>query len=182
MNNFKLISYLIVFILILLMLFGSKKVRLNIIFLYQVKVFENAKNGKISIWDITCFVLFPIILSILLVFEFKIIVDRSLSMTFTTVFSFIFTVLFGFAGILAGRKQTNENLEDEVAREAFITISFTNILSLISMILSIIISQIENVNFIKKILSVSIFSISFMIIMLLIMITKRICILYVEGK
>ena len=99
----------------------------------------------------------------------------------TTVFAFVFTGLFGFAAILVGKLDCDNEIEKQVVGETFVSIMTSNILSLIASILSIaiIITGDEKE---KLILTICVYSFSFMIIMLLLMISKRTFIIYCENK
>ena len=90
-------------VLFLIMLFGNRKVRLLKIICEQMKVFRNAKTKKLSLWDFVFFVIFPIVIAVVVVVKFKLIISVDLAELFTTVFSIIFTVLFGFAAILVSK-------------------------------------------------------------------------------
>lgn len=168
-------------VLLLIMLFGNRKVRLLKIIGEQIKVFRNAKTDKFSVWDFSCFVIFPIIVAIVVVFKLKIIISVDLAEIFTTVFSIIFTVLFGFATILVAKIESNKKLEKEVAEETFVSIITSTTLSLIAGVLSIVLTQVNNL-MAKEIISIIILSASFMIVMLLLLITKRTFLLYIDNK
>lgn len=99
----------------------------------------------------------------------------------TTVFSIIFTVLFGFAAIMISKIDSRNENEKQVAEETFISIVSSTNLSLFAAILSIIITQIDSIiGF--KIISILILCFSLIIIMLLLMITKRTFFLYIKNK
>ena len=140
-------------VIILLMLFGNSKVRVFSVLVNQIKVFKNAKTEKLSWWDIVCFIIMPICLAIILTIGFRCIIDDDLASVLTTVFAFVFTVLFGFAAILIGKMESNND------------------------IVSIIILETES-EMAEKIISCVVYSFSFMIIMLLLMITKRTFLIY----
>ena len=93
----------------------------------------------------------------------------------------MFTVLFGFAAILVGKLDSNNEIEQQVVGETFVSIMTSNILSLNSAVLSIAII-ITNHEITSLIISVFIYSFSFMIIMLLLMISKRTFIIYCRNK
>ena len=109
------------------------------------------------------------------------IIDDALAGVLTTVFAFVFTVLFGFAAILVGKLDSNNEIEKQVVGETFVSIMTSNILSLVAAILSIMV-VITNNNVVSMILSICIYSFSFMIIMLLLMISKRTFIIYCNNK
>ena len=126
-------------------------------------------------------IILPIILSIIISVGYGYIVDNELAGDLTTVFAFVFTVLFGFAAILVGKIDSKNAIERQVVEETFISIMTSNILSLLSAVISIIIIMTEDK--IKSIvLSTIIYCLSFMIIMLLLMISKRTFVIYCSNK
>lgn len=177
----KIILIVMAMVIVCMMLFGNKKVRISSVLIKQLQVFKNAKTDKISVWDIVCFIFFPIVLSVIITFGFGSIIDDTLAGVLTTVFAFVFTVLFGFAAILVGKLDCDNEIEKQVVGETFVSIMTSNILSLIASILSIaiIITGDEKA---KLILTICVYSFSFMIIMLLLMISKRTFIIYCENK
>jgi len=177
----KIILIVMAMVIVCMMLFGNKKVRILSVLIKQLQVFKNAKTDKISVWDIVCFIFFPIVLSVIITFGFGSIIDDTLAGVLTTVFAFVFTVLFGFAAILVGKLDCDNEIEKQVVGETFVSIMTSNILSLIASILSIaiIITGGEKA---KLILTICVYSFSFMIIMLLLMISKRTFIIYCENK
>ena len=96
----KIVLIVIAVLIVCAMLFGNKKVRVLPVLMKQLQVFKNAKTNKISIWDIICFVILPIALAVLIAIGFGCVIDNSLAGVLTTVFAFVFTVLFGFSAIL----------------------------------------------------------------------------------
>ena len=169
----KIILIVMAMVIVCMMLFGNKKVRILSVLIKQLQVFKNAKTDKISV--------FPIVLSVIITFGFGSIIDDTLAGVLTTVFAFVFTVLFGFAAILVGKLDCDNEIEKQVVGETFVSIMTSNILSLIASILSIaiIITGDEKA---KLILTICVYSFSFMIIMLLLMISKRTFIIYCENK
>lgn len=164
-------------VIILLMLFGNTKVRVFGVLIEQIKVFKNAKTERLSLWDVICFIIMPICLAVILIMGFNCIIDNELASVLTTVFAFVFTVLFGFAAILVGKMESKNVIERKVVGETFVSIVSSTILSLLAAILSIVILESEN-EIAEKIISCVIYSFSFMIIMLLLMITKRTFLIY----
>ncbi len=177
----RMVLVVIAIIIMCTMLFGNKKVRVLPVLIKQLQVFRNAKTGKTSVWDIICFIFLPIILAIIITLGIGCIIDDALAGVLTTVFAFVFTVLFGFAAILVGKLDSNNEIEKQVVGETFVSIMTSNILSLVVTILSIMV-VITNNNVVSMILSICIYSFSFMIIMLLLMISKRTFIIYCNNK
>ncbi len=172
----------IVMLILLLMLFGNKKVGVFSVFKRQLCVFKNDKTKKISLWDYICFIVFPVILSLIIVLGFSCSVSANLASVLTTVFAIIFTVLFGFAAILVGKIDSKNEIEKQVVKETFISIMTSNIMSLVATILSIVqIIRGSATDIISVIFSICLFSISFMIIMLLLMISKRTLVIYCNN-
>ena len=134
--NDKIIWYLAVIALLFIMLFCNRKVRLFALIKEQFLVFKNYKKKKISVWDLICFFVFPIEVSCILVFALEFIIKDSLANLLTTVFSIIFTVLFGFAAIMVSKIDSQNKTEKKVAEETFVSIVSSTILSLITAILS----------------------------------------------
>ena len=163
------------------MLFCNKKVRVFAVVVEQYKVFKNDRKGKISVWDICCFVVIPIALAAIIVFAIDKPVDVELANTLTTVFSLVFTILFGFIAILVGQiddKKTDDT-EKQVIKETFVSIISATLLSLCGTVVSLIITQLTD-SLTKSILSCVIYTISFVDVMLLLMTTKRVFIIYCE--
>lgn len=177
----KIVLIVIAVIIVFVMLFCNKKVRVFPVLMKQLQVFKNAKTGKTSIWDITCFILMPIALGVVIVFGFECKIDNTLAGVLTTVFAFVFTVLFGFAAILVGKLDSNNKIEKQVVGETFVSVMTSNILSLISAVLSVVII-ITNNKIASLVLSIFVYSFSFMIIMLLMMISKRTFKIYCGNK
>lgn len=178
----EILASISVIVMIICMLFNPK-VSIIKIFIKQLSVFKNAKTEKISVWDLFCFIVAPIVLAILLVFKLGYDISNSVAGVLTTVYAFIFTVLFGFAAVLVGKIDSKNELEKQVTEETFVSVLTSNILSLINAIASIILLNIkEDSECVRNIVSVIIYSISFITIMLLLMITKRTFIIYCDKK
>lgn len=178
-NNY--VWIIVVSVLLILMLFFNKKVRLFDLIKEQIQVLKNAKTNKISFWDCICFWIFPLVVALILVFKLDFIVNNDLADTLTTVFSIIFTVLFGFAAIMIGKIDSENKTEKQVAEETFVSIVSSNILSFVAIVFSIVVSQFEN-TVCLQIFSLLLLTVSLMIIMLVLMITKRTFVLFVKHK
>lgn len=168
-------------ILIFVMLFFNKKVNLMRLFISQFQVFKNDKTGKCSIWDIVCFLVIPILASALIVFGIPYQVSSELAEVLTTVFSLVFSILFGFAAVVMERNASDNSKKKQVINETFVSIVTATTLSLAATIVSIVITQIEDACAIS-ILSVALFALSLMIVMLILMITKRAFVIYCDGE
>lgn len=168
------LTRIIIFTLLGLMLFCNRKANVVRIFIKQITVFKNYNSNKTSIWDLLCFLFFPIIVSVLFVESLDYTISNEVATILSTVFSIIFTVLFGFASIIVGKIESNNKIEKQVIEETFISVLSSTILSLIATILSVIIPILGNKNtVIREILSITLLSISLITIMLMLVITKR---------
>lgn len=179
--NRSIIIILIIATLVTMMLFFNKKVNLFRLFVRQIQVFKNAHTNKISIWDLLCFTIFPIIISILIVCGLSYRIDIKLAEIFTTVFSIIFTLFFGFAAVIVEKSKTDNLKKERVIVETFVSIATSTTLSLIATIISILLTKFRT-ELAASILSVFLFTLSFIIIMLLLMVTKRTFVIYCEGE
>lgn len=173
--------FLIIIILFILMMFFNKKVCLTQLFIKQIKVFRNDRAKKISIWDLMCFIVFPIIISALITFGLSYRINVGLAETLTTVFSLVFTILFGFAAVIVEKSMSDNPKKKRVVGETFVSIVTSTVLSLFAAIISILLTTIKTILTIS-ILSFVLLDLSFTIMMLLLMITKRTFVIYCEGE
>jgi len=176
-----LIWTLVALAMTFIMLFANRKARVYSVFLEQLRVFKNAKTNKYSLWDIICFILLPIGLATVIVFALQTTISDDLAGVLTTIFSLVFTLLFGFSAILVGRIESQNKIEKQVVKETFVSIITATLLSLLSAILSIIIIGICNASILSA-LSLIVLATSFMNVMLLLLIIKRTHIIYSESK
>ena len=181
MQSKYIIWILAVFFLLCIMLFCNRKVRLWSLLIEQIRVFRNDKKKKISLWDCICFLVFPMVISLIFVYKLGFTINNNLAELLTTVFSIVFTVLFGFAAIMISKIDSQNKTEKQVAEETFVSIVSSTILSLIAAVLSIVLTQVKSV-ICLQIISSGVITISLIILMLLLLITKRVFLLYVDRK
>ena len=181
MQSKYIIWILAVFFLLCIMLFCNRKVRLWSLLIEQIRVFRNDKKKKISLWDCICFLVFPMVISLIFVYKLGFTINNNLAELLTTVFSIVFTVLFGFAAIMISKIDSQNKTEKQVAEETFVSIVSSTILSLIAAVLSIVLTHVKSV-ICLQIISSGVITISLIIIMLLLLITKRVFLLYVDRK
>ncbi len=177
----ELIWYIIATILAVAMLLFNSKTRIIKVIAEQFKVFCNAKTKKPSLWDIMCFVVFPIIISVIIIFGAKIQIPTNLGELFATIFSLIFTILFGFAALIIGKIETGNKIEKQIIEETFVSIISSTLLSLFATVLSIIVTILTN-SLAQRIVWSAIFSVSIMDVMLMLLITKRTYIIFCSKK
>lgn len=99
---------------------------------------KNDHTQKISIWDLMCFVIFPISISALIVFGLHYQIDKDLANTLTPVFSLVFTILFGFAAVIMERSASENTKRKQEISETFISVVTSTVLSLFAAVISII--------------------------------------------
>ena len=159
-------------LILIIMLFFNRKVRLFALIKEQILVFKNDKKKRLSPWDFVCFLILPLVIAVILVYKLNFTINDDLANLLTTVFSIIFTVLFGFASVMLSKIDSQNKIEKRVAEETFISIVSSTVLSLTAAIISIILTQINSCIYLR-IISAVIITLSLMIIMLILLITKR---------
>lgn len=167
--------------IVILMLLCNTKVKLIELAKEQIAVFRNDKNKKISVWDICCFIIFPIVLAAIFVCALGKPIDKQLANTLTTIFSLVFTILFGFIAILIGKidDPNNKGKVRQVVMETFTSIISSTLLALFGTVAAIVITAANEGNKILiSVLSCGVYSAAFMIVMLILMTTKRIFLIY----
>lgn len=179
--NRQLLVGILIALLALIMLFLNKKVNLVRLYIEQLKVFKNARTGKRSIWDLICFFIFPIVIAILIVFGVPFKVTPQLAEILTTVFSLVFTILFGFAAVIVEKRESDNAKKKQVISETFVSIITATSLSLLAAVVSTLLTSITTDLYVS-LLSVLLFAVSLHIIMLLLMITKRTYVIYCESE
>ena len=177
----KYIWVILVVVMLINMVLFNRKVRLFSLVKEQLLVFKNYKTKKVSLWDYFCFLASPVIVSLIFVFKLNFTIDNVLANLLTTVFSVIFTVLFGFAAILISKIESSNKIEKQVAEETFVSIVSATILSLFAAVASIVLTQTDS-QLCLEIISAIILALSLIIIMLILLITKRTFLLYVDNK
>ena len=175
------IIILIIAVLFILMIFFNKKVCLTRLFIKQIQVLKNDRTKKFSIWDLMCFIVFPIVISALVTFGLSYRIDVDLAEILTTVFSLVFTILFGFAAVIGEKSVSDNPKKKRVVSETFVSIVTSTVLSLIAAIISILLTTIKDIST-TSILSFVLLVLSFSIMMLLLMITKRTFVIYCESE
>lgn len=171
----------IVIALVAVMLIGNRKVRLGAVLKEQLYVFRNAKNNNISVYDCCCFLVFPWVVSGICVCKLDFVVKKELAELLTTVFSIVFTVLFGFAAVMVGKIDSENKKEKQVAEETFVSIVSATLMSLISAVISIFLTEIQS-EIAVKVMSIGLIGSSLIVVMLLLLITKRTFLLYIDNK
>ena len=170
----------ILIVLVAIMLF-NQKVNLVRLLIKQLDVFKDARTGKRSIWDIICFFVFPIVIATIIVFGIPYRITSRLAEILTTVFSLVFTILFGFAAVIVEKRDSDNAMKRKIISETFVSIITSTSHSLFAAFVSILLTSLTTDLYVS-ILSVVLFAVSFHIVMLLLMITKRTFVIYCEGE
>ena len=174
----KTIWVIITVIIALVMLF-NRKTRVTQILAAQLRVFRNAKTRKTSIWDSICFIVMPVIVAIIISFDLGWEINSD---TFTGILALILVLIataleFMF---LARRTESDNKFKKQVMDETFVSILTSNVLSLFTAILLIVVLEVYD-SIAKKILTACIYSAVFMIALLILMILKRIFALFIDN-
>lgn len=173
-----------IFVFLGLMLF-NKKIRCFILFKDLIFIFYDYRTKKISIFDLLCFFVFPIGISILIVVGYDYYFSIDISNTLLTIFSILFTLLFGIMSLLTATLNSKDDLKKKISTEAFTAVSYamlTSLLSLIIMILYLIFYErisVENHMPLYQILTAIIIFLTINMIMLFMLVIKR---SYVTSK
>ena len=167
--------WVIITVIILVMLFGNRKARVTQILAAQLRVFRNAKTRKTSIWDSICFVVMPVTVAIIISFALGWEINSD---TFTGILALILVLIATeLEFMFLARRTESDNVKKQVMDETFVSILTSNVLSLFTAILSIVVLEVYD-SIAKKILTACIYSAVLMIAMLILMILKRIFALY----
>lgn len=174
----KTIWVIITGIIALVMLFGNRKTRVTQILAAQLRVFRNAKTRKTSIWDSICFVVMPVIVAIIISFALGWEINSD---TFTGILALILVLIATeLEFMFLARRTESDNVKKQVMDETFVSILTSNVLSLFTAILSIVVLEVYD-SIAKKILTACIYSAVLMIAMLILMILKRIFALFIDN-
>lgn len=173
------IIWVIITVIIALVMLFNRKTRVTQILAAQLRVFRNAKTRKTSIWDSICFVVMPVIVAIIISFALGWEINSD---TFTGILALILVLIataleFMF---LARRTESDNKVKKQVMDETFVSILTSNVLSLFTAILSIVVLEVYD-SIAKKILTACIYSAVLMIAMLILMILKRIFALFIDN-
>lgn len=170
---------IITVIIALVMLLGNRKVRVTQVLVAQLRVFRNAKTGKISIWDGICFVVMPVIVAAIISFGLGWEINSdTLTGILVLILVLIATALeFMF---LTRRTESDNKVKKQVMNETFVSVLTANVLSLFTAILSIVVIGVYD-SIAKKILTACIYSALLMVAMLILMILKRIFALFIDN-
>ena len=173
-------NYMNVIIVLLLSipLIFNKKVRVISIFKKQLYVFRDARTDAISIWDIICFLICPFILAILIVEQKGFVFSDTLKQILSQTYASIFAILTGFMTVIAGKKHVeNNDIEKKVVNETGVAIGTAAIMAGICTIISLIMIAV-NLKMLLDIFTIALLYFSFVLVMLMLMIIKRVFILY----
>lgn len=170
--------WVIITVIALVMLFGNRKTRVTQILAAQLRVFRNAKTRKTSIWDSICFVVMPVIVAIIISFALGWEINSD---TFTGILALILVLIAtALEFMFLARRTESDNVKKQVMDETFVSILTSNVLSLFTAILSIVVLEVYD-SIAKKILTACIYSAVLMIAMLILMILKRIFALFIDN-
>lgn len=182
----KIASTLILAIMVILCLFNPK-IRITKIISEHFSTFRNDNKNRISLYDYLTFSIFPLAASIIITFNFKIMIDDI--NVLLTVFSIFAALLFNFLMLIIQAKDSiffkeqkcdfNKDKYIQCINQTYYNVSFANLLSVIIIILLWIITIYTCTStIIYKIITATIWFLMIMFFLDLIMILKRIFAIY----
>lgn len=180
------IVFLSIMCLSMLLIFINPKIRFLNLFVKQFKVFvrynKNSSKQKTSTIDVLSFIVAPIVVSSLLVWGFGFVFEIEVANLLVTVFSIIFTVLFGFISVLVGKANSTNKIEKQLVSETFTSIVSAMLLSIISAIFLIIYVSAKRHVIFDSVISNLVIWFSIVSILLLLMITKRSFVIFSKAN
>ena len=116
----------------------NKKIRCTKLFRDLLKIFYDNRNGKTSWFDILTFFICPIILGTAIVVGFEYYFSKEVSNALLTIFSILFTLLFGVMSLLTSTLDSRDTTKRKISNEAFTAVAFAMFSSLVSLIVLIV--------------------------------------------
>jgi hypothetical protein len=182
------IIWIVIAAVIGLLMLLDPKVHVFGIIREQIKVFRNHRedeNGvdrsRFSFLDLASFVVLPLSLGFIVVYALGDTISQPLAEILITVFSVLFGLLLGFTTLLIGRKPDLERLVKLVVKETLITILSTMLVSLlVTVLLAVIATGVLNTLWLGILSAISL-GLSFMALMFLLMLVKRIYVVFSED-
>lgn len=101
-------------------------------------IFYDNRTNKISLFDIISFFVCPTIIGITIPVGFDFYFSKDVINTLLTIFSILFTFLFGITSLLATTANSEDSTKATITKEAFTAASFAMLISLISLVLAIV--------------------------------------------
>lgn len=180
------ILFLSIMFFSMLLIFINPKTRFINLFVKQFKVFvkynKNTSKQQTSIIDVLSFIVAPIAISSLLVWGFGFVFEIEVANLLITVFSIIFTVLFGFISVLVGKTNSTNKIERQLVSETFTSIVSAMLLYIISAIFLIIYVSAKRHVIFDSLISNLVIWFSIVSILLLLMITKRSFVIFSKAN
>lgn len=181
-------NFLITLIVVLLILsFSNSKLQVHKIILKHIATLRNDKTNRVSIWDITTLLFFPFIVAGILTFVFKIFIDDI--NVLLTVFSIFAALLFNFLMLVIQMKEEGQakkeitNVDVDMSKyyqcvsETYYNVSFAILVSIIEIVLLLLISMLD-VGKMFFIINMITWALMIIFFLDLIMILKRVFIIY----
>lgn len=163
-------------VIVAFMMLTNKKIRCLKLFEDLFHIFYDNRTNKISIFDIICFFICPAIIGATIVVGFDYYFSIEVSNALLTIFSILFTLLFGVMTLLTSSLNSIDSTKKKISNEAFTAVAFSMFSSLISLVIIIIYivlleKAVSNICF--QIISGIIIAMASNMLMLFFMIIKR---------
>lgn len=163
-------------VIVVCMMLANKKIRCLKLIEDLIRIFYDNRTNKISIFDIICFFICPTVIGATIVVGFDYYFSIEVSNALLTVFSILFTLLFGVMSLLTSSLNSIDSKKKKISNEAFTAVSFSMFSSLISLVIMIVyIVLLEKIGstICFQIISAIIIAIASNMLMLFLMIIKR---------
>lgn len=160
----------------LVLMISNKKIRCLRLIEDLIKIFYDNRTNRISIFDLICFFVCPIVIGAAVVVGFDYCFSIEVSNTLLTIFSILFTLLFGVLSLLTSSLESSDSTKKKISNEAFTAVAFAMLSSLISLIVMIVYIVLleKNISIIcLQIFSGIIIALASNMIMLFFMVIKR---------
>lgn len=123
------------FIVILLMIVNPK-INIKAVLTDTMKIYRNNKSSICKLYwlDVVTFFVCPIVFAGIITIGFEFAFSVDVANTLITVFAILFTLLFGIMSLLTATIENTEGKKQKISKEAFTSITFVMILSLLAIV------------------------------------------------
>lgn len=151
----------------------NPKTRLVKVVKEQFNIYKNDRTGKIYWLDITCFIVIPVALAVIVSLNFPLSEIVTHAGTIITVFSLIVTLPLSFLALLID-KILQSKKEQEVAKETFVSITLDILYSMVVIGIIIVSAYCDMPEFVQKLIVGIIAFLVIKIALNILMILKRV--------
>lgn len=179
----------VIVIVSIICLLSNKKIVNSDLLKNQLNVYckysQDGICGKVSWFDIFCFLVLPLVISCCIVWGFDYQLNKESTNTLLTVTSILFSVLFTVLSIITAKTKSNDEIERKVVKESFSTITTITLWLIICILISIVylllLSKLDN-KILFKILTNCLFAVLIHSLALLLMTVKRFYLIFSNNS